>query len=175
MRLLLNKKSMKFAPIPTNEKERLQAVGKLGILNTKPENRFDAITQQAVEIFGVSMSTVTIIDRDTEWFKSCKGNLCGSKSGDRSISFCGHAMLAESIFIVEDTLEDERFKDNPLVIGHPFIRFYAGVALREYSTNQRVGVFCIKDDKPRSFSVKEIVLLLELAKKAEEELNGGGR
>ncbi len=164
---------MKLAPIPKNEEERLQAVNSLGVLSTGPEDRFDEITQQAVEVFGVSMSTVTIIDRDTEWFKSCKGNLCDARSGDRATSFCGHAMLAEGIFIVEDTLEDERFKDNPLVIGYPFIRFYAGVALREHSTNQRVGVFCIKDNKPHSFSVKEIALLLELAKKAEEELNNG--
>jgi GAF domain-containing protein len=162
---------MELAPIPKDEQQRLEAVKKLKLLNTEPEDRFDKITQEAVERFGISMSTVTIIDKDTEWFKSCKGNLCGDNSGDRKSSFCGHAMLADNVFIIEDTLEDERFKDNPLVVGYPYVRFYAGVALREYSTNHRVGVFCIKDDKPHSFGAKEVVSLLELAKKAEEELN----
>jgi GAF domain-containing protein len=112
---------------------------------------------------------VSILDSDREWFKSCVG--LDKKEGDRSVSFCGHALLAENIFIVEDTLKDPRFADNPMVMGFPFIRFYAGIALFDYKTRQPIGVFCVKDTKPRKFTVAEIGILVDLADRAEKELN----
>ncbi len=161
---------MKKAPIPENEKERLDAVHRLAILDTKPEKRFDELTREAVEKLHVPISTVTIIDENREWFKSAVG--LNEKEGERAISFCGHALLAENIFVVEDTLKDSRFADNPMVVGHPFIRFYAGIALVDHKTNYLIGVFCVKDTKPRIFSVDEIAILMDLAERAEKELNG---
>ncbi len=160
---------MKLAPIPPFEDERMRRVQELGILDTKPEERFDAITREATERFGVPISTISIIDKNREWYKSCQG--LDTREGDRSISFCGHAMLAPIIFIVQDTMLDDRFKDNPSVVGAPFIRFYAGVALREHASGQVVGVLCIKDTQPRIFSQEDTGALIELGKKAEIELN----
>ena len=76
-----------------------------------------------------------------------------------------------NIFIVEDTLKDPRFADNPTVIGEPFIRFYAGIALFDHRTRQPIGVFCVKDTKPKKLTVQEIGVLIDLANKAEKELN----
>lgn len=160
---------MQIAPIPKNEKERLEAVHRMAILDTKPEERFDLLTREAVEKLKVPMSMVSILDSNREWFKSCVG--LDQKEGDRSVSFCGHALLAKDIFIVEDTLKDIRFFDNPMVTGFPFIRFYAGIALLDNKSGQVVGVFCVKDIKPRVFNVEEIAILIDLAARAEEELN----
>ncbi len=157
------------APIPTNEKARLEALHRLAILGTKPEERFDALTKEAVEKLHVSISTLSILDKDREWYKSGQG--IKEKEGKRSVSFCGHALLAKSVFIVEDTLKDERFRDNPSVKGYPYVRFYAGVALFDYKSGLPMGVFCVKDTKPRELSSKEIAVLVELAQRAEEELN----
>lgn len=157
------------APIPSNEKERLEAVHRIAILDTKPEERFDSLTRQAVKRLGVQMSMVSILDADREWFKSCVG--IDQAEGGRAISFCGHALLASHIFIVEDTLKDPRFADNPSVIGYPFVRFYAGVALYDHKTRQPIGVFCVKDTKPRRLTVKEIGIVIDLAGQAEKELN----
>lgn len=158
---------MQPAPIPDNETERLRAVQALGLLDTPPEERFDALTREALAAFHVPISTITLVDKDREWFKSCQG--LDAKEGPRAISFCGHAMLASDVFIVEDTLKDERFKDNPMVVGKPFIRFYAAVSLLD-KDGYHVGVFCIKDTKPRTFTIEEIGLLLSFGKRAEEEL-----
>ncbi len=160
---------MQTAPIPSSEKDRLEAVHKIVLLDTKPEPRFDVLTKEAVEKLKVPMSMVSILDSDREWFKSCVG--WDKSEGDRSVSFCGHALLAKNIFIVADTLKDERFADNPMVIGFPFIRFYAGVALYDYGTNQPVGVFCVKDIKPRELSLEEVSILIDLANRSEIELN----
>lgn len=160
---------MQKAPIPNNEKERMEAIRRLAILDTEPEERFDVLTREAVLKLKVPMSMVSILDSDREWFKSCIG--FDKKEGERSVSFCGHALLATNIFIVEDTLKDERFADNPLVVGYPFIRFYAGVALMDHKTGQPIGVFCIKDTKPRKLTTEEIGIIIDLAERAEKELN----
>ena len=91
--------------------------------------------------------------------------------GVRAASFCGHALLSKNILIIEDTLKDPRFADNPMVVGFPFIRFYAGIALYDYKTRQPVGVFCVKDTKPRKFNTKEVGIIIDLADRAEKELN----
>lgn len=160
---------MQEAPVLANEKQRLESVIALGMLDTKSEERFDAITKEAVEHFNVAISTITLIDKDREWYKSCYGT--DMVSCERKISFCGHAMYSKFIFVVEDTLQDERFADNPLVIGKPYIRFYAGIALYNRQTKLPVGVFCIKDTKPKQLSVDDLNFLMQLGEKAETELN----
>lgn len=159
---------MQPAPIPVNEKERLFSLHQLNILDTPPEERFDRITRLATKIFKVPISTLTLIDSNREWFKSCQG--LDKREGERAISFCGHAMLADNIFIIPDALKDPRFSDNPLVKGEPFIRFYAGVSLKG-PEGYRVGTFCIKDHQPRMMSEDEIKMLEDLAAWAELELN----
>jgi GAF domain-containing protein len=91
--------------------------------------------------------------------------------GQREVAFCSWALLSSEVFIVEDTLKDERFKDNPYVIGKPFIRFYAGFSIKDSKTGLPVGVFCIKDTKPRKLTVEEMGILFELAQKAEVLIN----
>lgn len=154
---------------PANEEDRIASVCKLKILDTVPEERFDQITVKALEAFKVPISTISIVDSDREWYKSVKG--LDVRETPREISFCGHAILQEDIMIVEDTLKDQRFYNNPMVVNHPHVRFYAGKSLYEKGTIQAVGVFCIKDIVPRVFTLDEIGIFLELAKQAEDEIN----
>jgi len=160
---------MQKAPIPADEQDRLEAVHRIAILDTEPEERFDLLTKEAVEKLHVPMSMVSILDTDREWFKSCIG--FDKKEGDRDVSFCGHALLAAYLFIVEDTLKDPRFADNPMVVGAPYIRFYAGIALIDHKTGKAIGVFCVKDTSPRNFSAAETATFIDLASRAEVELN----
>jgi PAS domain S-box-containing protein len=159
---------MKLAPIPKNEKKRLISLHKLGLLDTPNEKRFDQITKLATRIFNAPISTLTLVDSRREWFKSCQG--LNQHEGDRAISFCGHALLDPDVFVVPDTKKDSRFADNPMVTGKPFIRFYAGVPLISGDGN-RIGVFCIKDTKPRKFTKYDEHILKSLASWAEVEIN----
>ena len=160
---------MQLAPIAEDEEKRIEALHSMAILDTKPEERFDVLTREATKKLNVPIATINIIDSQREWFKSCQG--LDEKESKREISFCGHALLAKYIFIVGDTLKDERFADNPMVVGPPFIRFYAGQALLDHKTGQPVGVFCVKDIKSRTFNVNEINIFTDLAERAEKELN----
>jgi GAF domain-containing protein len=159
---------MKKAPIPKNELQRIASLNSLGILDTPPEERFDQLTRSATKIFHVPISTLTLIDANREWFKSCQG--LDQREGDRAISFCGHALVEDEILVIPDTQKDDRFADNPMVTGEPFIRFYAGVPIKS-ADGQRIGVFCIKDTKPREFSKDDKEILKGLASWAELEIN----
>jgi diguanylate cyclase (GGDEF)-like protein len=145
----------------------LKTLRSLNILDTASEERFDRLTRMAKRLFNVPIATISLVDEDRQWFKSCIGLTV--KETPRDISFCGHAILDNEIFIISDTLQDERFVDNPLVTYEPYIRFYAGCPLR-FTDGSRVGTLCIMDTKARNLSNDNIETLKDLASTAEIEL-----
>lgn len=158
---------MLFPAKPANETLRVQTLHRLKLLDTQAEERFDRLTRLAKRLFGVPIALVSLVDSDRQWFKSCVG-LEASETG-RDISFCGHAILGEQIFLVTDAELDERFHDNPLVTGEPGIRFYAGCPLT-VADGSTLGTLCLIDVKPRDLDDEERGLLRDLARMAEQEL-----
>ncbi|MDO6706837.1 diguanylate cyclase [Photobacterium sp. 1_MG-2023] len=152
---------------PRDEVERLQSLHALTLLDTDREERFDRVTRLARRMFQVSMSTVSLIDENRQWFKSCIGD--DVTETPRDISFCGHTILGNAPFIIPDAAQDARFKDNPLVTGPPYIRFYAGVPLL-YDSRYKLGSLCIIDQQPHTLDEEQIRDLVDLAKMAEKEL-----
>ena len=157
---------------PKDEDRRLEALRVLQILDTPPEERFDRITRVAAQLFDVPISVVSMVDADRQWFKSRHG--LGASETPRAVSFCGHAILQADVFHVADATLDPRFADNPLVVGDPKIRFYAGMPLRAPG-GEAVGTLCLIDTKPREFSEADRALLGELAQWAQDTLNQDGR
>ncbi|MEQ6916375.1 ATP-binding protein [Halomonas aquatica] len=159
---------MQPPPLPEDELERLAALHARGILDTPPEERFDRLTRITQRALGVSTVLISLIDSDRQWFKSRQGlEACETP---REISFCGHAILARDIFEVQDTWQDPRFQDNPLVTGEPFIRFYAGVPLFSAS-GFALGTLCLLDPHPGKLDTGERQQLVDLAACVESEIN----
>lgn len=130
---------------PAEEAIRLQALTGLNVLDTAAEPRFDEIVTAAAMCFGTASAAVSLVDADRQWFKA-KTGLDACQTG-RDIAFCAHAILDEVPFVVLNAALDPRFKDNPLVTGDPFIRFYAGAPIRV--RGQAVGSLCVFDAEPR--------------------------
>lgn len=149
-----------------NEAQRLQALYSLKILDSEAEERFNRITRIAQKLFNVPIALVTLVDKDRQWFKA-KSGLEVSQT-PRDISFCGHTILAEEIMIVEDALEDERFKDNPLVTSSPDIRFYLGCPLKVQG-EFNIGTLCLIDRKSRKFNESDLKVIKDLAGMVEAE------
>ena len=132
--------------IPANEEQRLRSLHALQILDTLPEEGFDDLTTLASQIVGAPIALITLVDRERQWFKSKVGLNLDQTS--RSVSFCAHAILGDTIFEVEDATKDTRFSENPLVTGPPGIRFYAGMPLTT-PEGANVGALCTIDHVPR--------------------------
>ena len=158
-------------PFPQNEAERVQILRNLLILDTEPEERFDTVTSYAQSRFKVEIALVSLIDTDRQWFKSSCG--LSARETPRDISFCGHAILDDEVLVVPNALEDTRFFDNPLVMGPPGIRFYAGAPLK-LSSGHNVGTLCIIDSKPKYLYEEEIDHLRVLAHMVSMELENLG-
>ena len=152
---------------PINEVKRLEELCSLGVLDTPKEERFDRITRTAQSMFAVPIALISLIDHDRQWFKSKQG--LDAEQTPRNISFCGHAILKDEVFIIENADIDPRFMDNPLVTAAPFVKFYAGVPLLGPKGN-KLGTLCIIDHVARKMDDGAIAALRDLAKWAEAEL-----
>ena len=159
------------APRPADETARLRSLQSLAILDTEFERRFDRITRVAAAALEVPIALVSLVDENRQWFKSCVG--LDARETPRSVSFCGHAIASDEVFIIEDAHHDARFFDNPLVVREPFVRFYAGQPLDD-GAGHKLGTLCLIDRRPRSLSTAQIGLLQELGTWAEEELRSNG-
>ena len=150
---------MKHAPLPPNEAERMQALRDLLILDTPPEERFDRVVKFVAEQLDMPVAMVSLIDENRQWFKSCFG--VDLEETPRATSFCGHTILGEETLLVEDTQLDDRFVDNPFVVGAPHVRFYAGAPISSPS-GHRVGTLCVLDTRPRVLDATELAVLRAL-------------
>lgn len=158
---------MRAPEVPHNEQERLEAVRSLNILDTAPEDNFERITRMAATIMDVPIACVTIVDSERQWFKSHYG--LGVTETPRDISFCGHTINSNALFVVHDARKDERFSDNPLVTGEPNISFYIGVPLKG-PEGLPVGALCAIGETPVEPSPQQKKLLEDLGQLVESEL-----
>ncbi len=158
-----------YGPPPqSNEAARLAALHGYRILDTDFEETFDRLTRWARDHFQVPVALVSLVDTNRQWFKSACG--LGIRETPRDVAFCNYTILHSHPMVVEDALEDPRFRRNPLVTGEPHLRFYAGAPLM---TEERLalGTFCLIDYTPRRFSTADRLLLHKLAQVTMAEMH----
>jgi type IV pilus assembly protein PilB len=152
--------------IPQDEAERLIEFRLSAAIDAKPEERWDKITRMAQRVFNVPFAGISFVEGDRQWFKSRQG--LAVPDAPRDLSFCGHAITSQDVLVVEDTVLDPRFAQNPIVLDDPHIRFYAGQPVKGPG-GHNVGTLCIMDKVPREFSDEDEETLRDLGEMVEKE------
>jgi K+-sensing histidine kinase KdpD len=155
------------AELHPQETQRIEELLRFEVLDTEDERALDELTQLASVICGTSISLISLLDKDRQWFKSRVG--IEVSETPRDIAFCSHAILQDQIFEVPDALEDERFFDNPLVTGSTDVRFYAGAPLVSKS-GMPIGTLCVIDTEPKKLDSSQQLALNTLAKQVVSQL-----
>jgi PAS domain S-box-containing protein len=156
------------APLPPAESARLALLHACEILDTAPEGEFDDLVTLAARICEAPMALVSLVDRERQWFKARLG--VEATETPRGMAFCAHAILADGLFLVEDAHADPRFADNPLVVGPPYVRAYAGAPLTMPS-GLRLGTLCVLDRQARRFDAGQCAALEALARQVVAQLS----
>jgi two-component system, NtrC family, sensor kinase len=161
------------AEYPDNEADRLDTLHHYEIMDTSPEEAFDHITGLATRICETPMAMINLIDSNRQWFKSKVGFDISEMT--RDVGLCPHAILKPGPFIINDTTQDARFADDPVVTSEPHIRFFAAAPLITPG-GHAIGTLCVMDREPRNlgreqtealrFLARQVVSLLELRRKS---------
>ncbi|HYX00145.1 MAG TPA: GAF domain-containing protein [Candidatus Elarobacter sp.] len=146
---------------PINEVGRIAALQKYAILDTDPKQSFDDLTLLASFVCKTPIVLISLVDEDRQWFKSRVG--MDAKETSRDIAFCSTAILQSDVFVVSDALKDDRFRDNPLVVSDPHIRFYAGAPLIN-EDGYALGTLCVVDRAPRDLAPEQKEALKALSR-----------
>ncbi|MFD1734021.1 GAF domain-containing protein [Deinococcus malanensis] len=158
---------MSSAPQPEQEYARLLDLARYDILDTAPEKAFDRITRLAARTLRAPSAVLNFVDQDRQWGKSCFGTT--DSTAPREHSFCAWTILSDEVLTVADARQDQRFLDNPLVLGSPSIRMYAGAPLTTPS-GHRIGSLCVFGDAPLDLEPADLEALQDLAALVMDEL-----
>jgi len=150
------------------EEERLASLRETDLLHTGPEETFNRIVNAARDYFGVGAASLSLIAKDAQFFKSVVGPL--REETPRQIALCTETVRRDSMLVINDTLADEQFASNPLVVGDPYIRFYAGYPLHG-PRGWNIGTLCVIDQKPRTFTSSDEVVLRSLAAIVQNDID----
>jgi len=152
--------------IPFNEKERIQELYALEILDTSKDDDFTDIVKLASQICNVPISVISLLDVNRQWFKAKVG--LDLDETPRAVSFCAHLITQDNDFMeVIDATQDKRFYDNPLVTDKPNIRFYAGSPIVT-SNGNKMGTLCVIDTKPNHLTDDQVFALKVLGRQVSK-------
>lgn len=154
-------------PFPANEGQRLLALERSGLVDTPPEDSFDRLTWLAARSLEAPVALLTLLTPSRQWFKSHYGLEIAETP--RSWAFCNHTILQKGIMVAENLAIDERFAENPAVIGELGFRFYAGCPVVD-PDGFTLGSLCVIDTRPRTLDDTQKQILANLAALASDEI-----
>ena len=156
-------------PMPVNEADRLAALALYEVLDTPPEFAHDALTELAAQICGCPVALISLLDERRLWVKSRYGLPADFAECPREITVCNTTICSNDLLYVPDLTEDTRFKDLPIVIGEPYLRFYCGMPLIDRD-GYALGTLCVIDFEAHEISPSQREAIRRLAQQVMAQL-----
>ncbi len=156
------------APLPANEDARIKDLQSFEILDTEKEEDYEGLVDLASQVCQCPFAIVNFIDTNRQWFKASRN--MEEQEADRENSFCGHAIMKNDVFIINDATKDERFADNPNVTDGMKVRFYAGAPIIS-PNGYNLGTVCVFDDKPKKLTASQVESLRTVASQVSRLLD----
>ena len=140
-------------------KRRAAIIQSMAVLDTPPEDGFDALARLAANVCDAPVALVSLIDAERVWFKAVYG-FANQSVGHRQ-SFCCEAADSKCLLEVVDATQDPRFSENPVVTDVPGIFYYAGAPIMFDGVG--IGTVCVMDYAPRELPAQSLQALTEMA------------
>lgn len=150
---------------------RLATLADTRLLDSASEAAFDRLVWAARELLGVPVSMVSLVDDHRQFFKAEIG-LCepwhSRRGSPLSHAFCKDVVADRQPVVVGDSRAEPRYAGHPGVeeLG---ITAYLGVPVNA-PNGQTLGAFCVVDQKPRSWTERDVAIVRCLACNAEAEI-----
>ena len=142
------------------EAARLRALERMELLDTPPDLALDAIVRLCADVCQVSAAAISIVRRDTVWFKTSVG--LQATDMQRIDSPCDETIRGDDLFTIPNASEDEQYAQTGIRVGTHAFQFYAGAPLIT-ADGSAIGCLCIYDDQPRDLDEVEANTLRTLA------------
>lgn len=125
-----------------------------------------SLARQAARVCGAPFGMVSLMEEHQQQFLACVG--ASRDPVNRDETFCAYCILQSEPMVVENALEDPRFKGNPHVLGDRNIRFYVGAPILDHGLP--LGTVCVVDTEPHEVSSKCLLTIERLAQRASAVL-----
>ena len=156
----MSDRATRLPPVDAAEERRVEALRALDLVNSAPEQEFDAIVSLAAALLGTDWAAVTLIDDDRQWIKASHGMI--QLEEPRELSICQYTIQADEVLVVPDAEADPRLDVRRQAYGRHEVRFYAGTPIHA-PTGERIGALCVADPQPRQLDTQGDERLRELA------------
>jgi PAS domain S-box-containing protein len=153
--------------ISQDEELRLKALYQYSILDTAPEQAFNDLVLLAKQVAGTSIALINFVDAKRQWFKAKLGLSVSEMS--RDVGFGSLCVSLGKTLIISDTLADEKFATNHVVVSEPKVRFYVGIPLIA-PQGEVVGTLCAIDTVPREITQEQIESLEAISRLVIKQL-----
>lgn len=137
------------------------------IIDTPIEDSLNRLVGLSQRMFDVPIVAISMFDEKRQKFNLMNSHEILGVNQDFSLF---NQYINDDVFIVEDTHNDERFTENPLIIDDTEMRFYVSCPIYG-KKRKKIGAIILLDSEPRSFCLTDLSNLNDIIRLAEAEIN----
>lgn len=146
---------------------RLDAVRWIGEAILNMDVSFDRVTRLLSHMTGAPLAAFSLVGLEKQFLPSTFGVEELEDNDNVGDVFSRACIESGDVLVVRDAMTDFRFADSAMVVGPPYLRFYAGMTVQA-PNGMPVGTLFVVDTKPRDLSEADLAAFADLRAQLEE-------